>query len=145
MKEALVPSPVLDVAARLMTPFILLFAAYVVAHGHSSPGGGFQGGVILAAAIILARLTRGPGDSFGPGRGATVALACAGVLVYAGIGALSPLLSAAFLDYSVLPVPGEPGAVRAVGSFGIEIGVAISVTAVMVLLFDVLTGGAQEP
>ena len=38
---------------RLMVPFLQLFALYVVAHGHHSPGGGFQGGVILGAGFIL--------------------------------------------------------------------------------------------
>ena len=36
-----------------MTPFIQLFGLYVIAHGHHSPGGGFQGGVILGTSLIL--------------------------------------------------------------------------------------------
>ena len=39
--------------SRLIIPFIQIFALYVVAHGHHSPGGGFQGGVVLGAAVIL--------------------------------------------------------------------------------------------
>ncbi len=38
---------------RLLVPFMQLFALYVIAHGHHSPGGGFQGGVILGASFIL--------------------------------------------------------------------------------------------
>ena len=38
---------------RLMLPFIQLFGLYVIAHGHHSPGGGFQGGVILGSSLIL--------------------------------------------------------------------------------------------
>jgi multicomponent Na+:H+ antiporter subunit B len=34
----------------------VLFALYVVAHGHLSPGGGFQGGVVLATAVLLVYL-----------------------------------------------------------------------------------------
>ena len=52
-------SPALDAASRLMTPFMLMFGAYVVVQGHDSPGGGFQGGVIIAACLILIRLVRG--------------------------------------------------------------------------------------
>jgi multicomponent Na+:H+ antiporter subunit B len=37
---------------RILIPFIQLFGLYVIAHGHHSPGGGFQGGVILGASII---------------------------------------------------------------------------------------------
>ena len=40
-------------ASRIMVPFMQLFALYVISHGHYSPGGGFQGGVNLAASIIL--------------------------------------------------------------------------------------------
>ena len=58
-------SPVLDAACRLLVPFILLFALYVVAHGHYSPGGGFQGGTIIAAAIIMIRLVRGRATGWG--------------------------------------------------------------------------------
>ena len=40
-------------ASRIMVPFMQIFALYVIAHGHYSPGGGFQGGVILGASVIL--------------------------------------------------------------------------------------------
>ena len=46
-------SLIIRVAARFMTPFIQLFGLYVIAHGHYSPGGGFQGGVILGTSLIL--------------------------------------------------------------------------------------------
>lgn len=42
---------------RIMVPFILVFGAYVTVYGHISPGGGFAGGTILAAALILERFT----------------------------------------------------------------------------------------
>ena len=38
---------------RMIVPFSMIFALYVIAHGHHSPGGGFQGGVILGASVIL--------------------------------------------------------------------------------------------
>ncbi len=36
-----------------MFPLILLFGFYVILHGEDSPGGGFQGGTIVAASLIL--------------------------------------------------------------------------------------------
>lgn len=51
---------ILEVVARKLSPFILLFGFYVVSHGHLSPGGGFQGGVVLASGLILLMLTRDP-------------------------------------------------------------------------------------
>ena len=44
---------ILRVVAKLLIPFILLFALYVQFHGDFGPGGGFQAGVILAAAVIF--------------------------------------------------------------------------------------------
>ena len=38
---------------RLVIPIMQLFALYVIAHGHHSPGGGFQGGVMFGASFIL--------------------------------------------------------------------------------------------
>ncbi len=44
---------ILRVIAKILIPFILLFALYVQFHGDYGPGGGFQAGVIIAAAIIF--------------------------------------------------------------------------------------------
>ena len=53
-------SLILHIIVRvLMVPFIFLFGMYVLIHGEASPGGGFQAGAIVAAAIILGRLTLG--------------------------------------------------------------------------------------
>jgi len=79
-------SRILDAAARLLIPYILLFALYVLFHGHHSPGGGFQGGTILAAAVILIRLVRGRQPGWGIGREQALILALIGVLIYASFG-----------------------------------------------------------
>lgn len=39
--------------SRFLYPFILLFGFYIILHGDVSPGGGFQGGAIIATAFIL--------------------------------------------------------------------------------------------
>ena len=51
--------PVIRVIAKLLIPFIVLFALYVQFHGDYGPGGGFQAGVILASALILYGLVFG--------------------------------------------------------------------------------------
>ena len=43
---------VLRVVAKLLMPFILLYALYVQFHGDFGPGGGFQAGVIFAAVLF---------------------------------------------------------------------------------------------
>jgi len=45
-------SPIAVVTIRLICPVMLLFGAYLIANGHISPGGGFQGGVAIAAFFI---------------------------------------------------------------------------------------------
>jgi multicomponent Na+:H+ antiporter subunit B len=47
---------ILRAAADLLFPLLLVAGFYVILHGHLTPGGGFQGGVILAAAFFLAVL-----------------------------------------------------------------------------------------
>lgn len=45
---------ILRVAATIITPFILILGIYIVLNGHLSPGGGFAGGAIIGAGLILA-------------------------------------------------------------------------------------------
>ena len=49
-------SLVLYTGCRFLFPLILLFGAYIFIHGHLTPGGGFQGGAIIASAFILVYL-----------------------------------------------------------------------------------------
>jgi multicomponent Na+:H+ antiporter subunit B len=39
--------------ARVIYPVVLLFGIYVIFNGHLAPGGGFQGGAILATALLI--------------------------------------------------------------------------------------------
>jgi multicomponent Na+:H+ antiporter subunit B len=133
-------SAVLDAAARLLAPVILLFAVYVVAHGHDSPGGGFQGGVLFAAGLILVKLTHGNPGRREIGAGAALSLACAGVAIFAGIGLVAVAYGGNFLDYAAPPLLNDPIAERVLGTLGIEIGVALTVSGVILLVFDVLAG-----
>ena len=140
-------STVLDAASRLIAPFILLFAAYVVAHGHDSPGGGFQGGTLLAAGLILVKLVRGRPGRWEIGPRLALALACVGVGLFAGIGVLPLFFGGRFLDYAAPPWLEDPIAQRVLGTLGIEIGVALAVTGVLLLIFDALAawGEGEEP
>jgi len=46
-------SLVLSTGCRLLFPLILIFGTYVFIHGHLTPGGGFQGGAIIASGFLL--------------------------------------------------------------------------------------------
>lgn len=121
--------------ARLMIPFIQLFALYVIVHGGSGPGGGFQGGVILGASMILLVI------AFGMEEGRkriseklNVFLISLGVVIYAGIGILCILVGGNYLEYNILPF-GTPKHASELGILGIEIGIGITVFAVMTSIF----------
>lgn len=46
-------SEFLKTGASFLSPLIIIFGIYIFTHGHLSPGGGFQGGVVIASAILL--------------------------------------------------------------------------------------------
>ena len=125
---------ILRVGTKTMIPFILLFALYVQFHGDFGPGGGFQAGVIAAAAVVLYALVFGLGNAIKvvPPKVAYVCGAV-GVMIYIGTGYVALLLGGKFLDYNVLahnPVHGQE-----YGIMSVELGVLITVFGVMVGLF----------
>ena len=52
-------SSILQTAARLLMPLLLLFAVFLLLRGHNEPGGGFVGGLVVAAAFVLYSLAFG--------------------------------------------------------------------------------------
>lgn len=50
---------ILDVASRKLAPYMFLFGFYLVSYGDVSPGGGFQGGVVIASGVILLAMGKG--------------------------------------------------------------------------------------
>jgi multicomponent Na+:H+ antiporter subunit B len=132
---------IIRISAKLLFPFFLILGIYVVTHGESSPGGGFQGGVILAAAFILYGLVYGT-DALNARvpRSLVDALMALGALLYAGTGFAGILLGSNFLDYSVLN-SSDPKAAEALGMTLVEYGVTITVFSVMLTIFTHITEG----
>ena len=130
---------ILRVIAKLLMPFMLLFALYVQFHGDFGPGGGFQAGVIAAAAVVFYALIFGlpAGRRLMPERLVETLLA-AGVLLYAGVGLAGMLLGGNYLDYFVLAA--DPVAGQRRGIFWVEAGVALTVAGVMLKLFYMFAG-----
>lgn len=125
---------VLRVIAKLMIPFMLLFALYVQFHGDFGPGGGFQAGVILAAAVIFYGLIFGlpAARTLVPERVVESMLAL-GVLLFGGVGVAGLLLGGNYLDYFVLAADPVQGQHR--GILLVEFGVLITVSGVMLRVF----------
>ncbi|MDY6854072.1 MAG: Na(+)/H(+) antiporter subunit B [Thermodesulfobacteriota bacterium] len=136
---------IVKTVARILTPFIQIFALYVIMHGHHSPGGGFQGGVILGASLILLFITHGLKETKKRISEKGIALfSSLGVLIYSGIGLLCMILLGNYLDYGKLSklLHGVPAQARSLGILGVEIGVGLAVMAVMVSIFlNISTGG----
>jgi multicomponent Na+:H+ antiporter subunit B len=136
---------IIKTVSRVLVPFIQLFALYVIMHGHSSPGGGFQGGVILGASFILLVITYGLDQTKRRmSEKADAIFSSVGLLIYSGIGALCLILGGNYLNYGELSkiLPVGLAEARALGILGVEIGVGIAVMAVMFSIFlDVSTGG----
>ena len=135
-------SIIIQTICSLLIPFIQLFALYVIVHGHYGPGGGFQGGVLLAVSIILQRLYLGKDVSyrkFPPWL--ALALGAIGMLIFGLAGIVPMATGGAFLDYAYLPIPWVSGAeLRALGILIVEIGIGLAVFGSLVLIFDNLVG-----
>jgi multicomponent Na+:H+ antiporter subunit B len=125
---------VLRVVAKLMIPFMLLFALYVQFHGDFGPGGGFQAGVILAAAVIFYGLIFGlPAARMLVPERVVEAMLALGVLLFGGVGVAGLLLGGNYLDYFVLAADPVHGQHR--GILLVEFGVLITVSGVMLKVF----------
>ncbi len=125
---------ILRIVARFLIPLIMLFALYIQFHGDYSPGGGFQAGVVFAAAWILFVLIYGLDAALKviPER-AMFVLMLSGVLLYAAVGLAGVLLGGNFLDFYPL-LPGKHAA-QQFGIITVELGVGITVATVMMLVF----------
>ncbi len=135
-------SIIIQIICSLLIPFIQLFALYVIFHGHYGPGGGFQGGALLAVSIILQRLYLGAEISYQkfPSKLA-LAFSAIGMLIFGLAGIIPMITGGAFLDYSNLPIPWVHGAeLRALGILIVEIAIGLAVFGTLVLIFDSLVG-----
>jgi multicomponent Na+:H+ antiporter subunit B len=114
----------------------VLFGIYVVAHGHLSPGGGFQGGVVLATALLIVYLAGrfATYERLGPESFIEVAEGAAAA-AYVGIGFAGLALGAAYLD-NIVPL-GKIGDLFSAGTIPlINAAVGVEVAAAFVLLCD---------
>ena len=135
---------ILQIAAILLAPPILLFALYVQFHGDYSPGGGFQAGVIFATAMMLYALIFGVIATRSIFSIAMLRIGMAlGTLLYGGVGLAGMMLGGAFLDYA--PLAQTPQGGRHLGIFLVEIGVGLTVAATMIAVFRSFTTKKNRP
>jgi len=129
-------SVIIRTVVRIMVPFIELFALYVIMHGASGPGGGFQGGVIFGAAIILYAMIYGISEGKKKmSDSLDRILASTGLTIYAATGLACIVFGGMFLQYNAVPLLSDPALVSKYLIDLVEIGIGITVLAVMISLF----------
>ncbi len=158
---------ILKTIAPIYIPYIFLYAMYVQINGEVSPGGGFQAGVIFASGLIVYDLVYGlKALKLHISKRILLLGGVFGVMLYSAVGVATLILGGNFLDYSVLVGQGHPaaenitlitkGADEAVkhlssasintpnphgqhlGIFIIELGVGITVTSIMCLIYTII-------
>ena len=105
-------SELLCSGSMLLFPLLMLFGLYIFLHGHLTPGGGFQGGVVIASAFLLLMLAR---VSFHLNHFVISFVESISGFTYVVIGVLGIFLGAGFLDNRILPL-GEFGSLLSAGA-----------------------------
>lgn len=139
-------SLIVRLSCRIIARILQVFAIYVVFHGHYSPGGGFQGGGLLAAAVILLRIGEGnEGSQVEMPSSLALVLGSAGALVFLLSGTVNMLTKGYFLEYAHVPFANISAAdLHYWEILVIEIGVALAVMGILVFIFDQLFQGVRD-
>ena len=140
-------APIRALGAGLVAPLVVL-GAYVISHGHVTPGGGFQGGVIVAALTLLIFAT---GRVRAARRSHPVPVLegleafGAGAFALIGIGGLV-FAAAAFQNFLGKGVSGDlvSGGTIPLLNVAVGIEVAAAFTLITVALLDQLLPGSAE-
>jgi multicomponent Na+:H+ antiporter subunit B len=116
--------------ADVLLPLIFVFAAYIIMNGHLSAGGGFQGGAVVASAVMLLLLAM-PASRLDHSVLSFVESLAGVLFVLVGVAGL--IFAGGFLDNRVLPL-GQFGAFFSAGAIpvislllGIKVGAELSV------------------
>ena len=130
-------SVIVRTMSRLLIPLIQLFALYVLFFGQYGPGGGFVGGVMLGASLILGIVVFGPESAPYLLAQKVVHGDGIGLMIFAGVGGLCLIGGGEFLNYSNLEIPWveTDSRRRYLGILLTQIGVAvdIAVTAISIV------------
>lgn len=132
---------IVQTISRLMIPFIQLFGLYIIIHGPISPGGGFQGGVIVGASMILLAISFGLSEAEKRAtHGLRLMLDTSGAVLFTMVGVAGILAGGKFLEYTVIPIPMMTASevsgllILAVGTF-----IGLHIMALITTLFFVMT------
>jgi multicomponent Na+:H+ antiporter subunit B len=134
---------ILRIATKLILPFMLMFAVYVQLHGDYSAGGGFQAGAIAGAGVILYALVFGltPAQRIVPPI-LVETLVPLGAALYVAVGVAGWLTGGNFLEFNYLGY--DRVHAQEWGVLLVELGVFITVSATMVVIFYAFVGRGRS-
>jgi Multisubunit Na+/H+ antiporter, MnhB subunit len=142
-------SQVIMTTVKAVIPFVLTYGLFITFHGTSSPGGGFQGGALIASVVLMIAFAFGiESTRKWLSNTLVVVLATLGVAIFAGIALVPMLLGANFLEYTAYyPLLGDVLGLKRYefvkyGMEAVEIGgIAFIVAGVLMGLFFALAAG----
>jgi len=142
-------SQVIMTTVKAVIPFVLTYGLFITFHGTSSPGGGFQGGALIASVVLMIAFAFGiESTRTWLSNTLVVVLATLGVAIFAGIALIPMLLGENFLDYTAYyPLLGDALGLKEYefvkyGMEAVEIGgIAFIVAGVLMGLFFALAAG----
>lgn len=128
-------SLILRTATRYIQPILVLFSVFLLLVGHNEPGGGFAGGLVIAAGYALYAIAYSVEEARRLLRFAPQSVAGVGLLLSAGSGTLSMLYGKPFMT-GLWSEPVVPGLGRVaigtplffdVGVYLVVLGVTLSI------------------
>jgi multicomponent Na+:H+ antiporter subunit B len=138
--------------SNFLIPFILVFGFYIQINGESSPGGGFQSGVIFALLLISINIVNEKQKTLSIfSEKNLIIIGAFGMLIYCITGIFSIFFGLNFLNYNFIyyitkffGIDINSNAAQGIGIFIIEIGIGMTVFATMYLIFLVIKSSIYE-
>lgn len=150
-------SKIVRTGAGLLYPFVIIFGLYVIMHGHLTPGGGFQGGAVVATAVALVIVAYSYGDVKGMIKKTVMkAQESIGLLLFIG-AAIAALVAGGPFFYNFLansgqffgmtvpsgPNPGELNSAGVIPIMNVAVGIEVWGGLAIILLY-MLSGISKE-
>jgi multicomponent Na+:H+ antiporter subunit A len=134
-------SVILETGTRAVFHTILLFSAFLLFTGHNAPGGGFIGGLVAAAALVLRYVAHGPEDVRSTTRVAPEKLLGAGLIVAVATGMTPWLLGGQLLESSYVDIGlGPLGTAKVTSVLLFDMGVYLVVVGLVLAVLRTLGG-----
>lgn len=122
-------SEIILTASRLLVPIAMVLGIYIFINGHLTPGGGFQGGAVIATAFVMLLMAN---PKFEINHKIIAAVESISGIIFVVVGVLGVLLAGGFLDNKILPLGQfghlfSAGAIPIIYSFiGLKVGSELS-------------------